>query len=286
MLNFIHAGGKVHAGLTKRRQKERELFLKPEEEKMKYIIGSARIDEKGKAAGGAAGDSKQKNTPDYSGEVSLQDFYVHSKGWYVLRPKDPSVANDMSCLMFIACSNPCIGYDQGQRLDILKHGVYTQTETECDCSSLVREIIIEATGKDPGNFITSNEAARLEASGLFEKRVKYTDGMKLNEGDVLVTCEKGHTAIVVEGYKRASNLTKDVKVVKSSIKLEIAMPLIKKGSKGLAVALWNCILGNVCYVTEFDETMDKQTKAFQEEHGLEVDGKVGKNTWTEGFKQI
>lgn len=287
MLNFNHANGKVHSGLTKRRQKERELFLKPvEEEKMKIVIGSARIDENGKAAGGSAGDGKQKGTPDYNGEVSLQDFYVSSKGWYVLRPKDDAIANDMSCLMKIACNNPCIGYDQNQRLDILKHGVYTQTKTECDCSSLVRAIIIEATGKDPGNFITSNEADKLETTGLFEKRVKYTSGMKLYEGDVLVTCIKGHTVIVVEGYKRTSNLTNNDKVVKSGINLEITMPIIKKGSKGLAVDIWNCILGNVCSVISFDETMDKQTRAFQEKHGLEVDGIVGKNSWTEGFKQV
>lgn len=254
---------------------------------MKYIIGSARIDENGKAAGGAAGDGKQKSTPDYTGEVSLQDFYVSSKGWYVLRPKDDAIANDMACLMKISCNNPCIGYDQNQRLDILKHGIYTQVKTECDCSSLVRAIIIEATGKDPGNFITSTEADKLEASGLFEKRVKYTSGMKLYEGDVLITCSKGHTVIVVEGYKRTSNLTNNDKVVKKSgINLEITIPIIKKGSKGLAVNIWNCILGNVCSVTSFDETMDKQTKAFQEKHGLEVDGIVGKNSWTEGFKQI
>jgi GH24 family phage-related lysozyme (muramidase)/peptidoglycan hydrolase-like protein with peptidoglycan-binding domain len=288
MLNFNHAGGKELAGLTRRRMTERELFLKPvEEEKMKYIIGSARIDENGKASNGAAGDNKQKSTPDYAGEVSLQAFYVHSKGWYVLRPKDPSVAEDLSCLMKICRNNPCIGYDQLQRLDILKHGVYTQQKTECDCSSLVRAIIIEATGKDPGNFITSNEADKLEASGLFEKRVKYTNGMILYEGDVLVSCSKGHTAIVCEGYKRTSNLTNNDKVVKKSgVKLDITMPLIKSGSKGLAVAIWNCILGNVCYVTEFDETMEKQTRAFQEKYGLEVDGIVGKNSWTKGFEQV
>ena len=288
MLNFNHANGKVHSGLTKRRQKERELFLKPvEEEKMKIVIGSARIDENGKAAGGVAGDGKQKGTPDYAGEVSLQDFYVSSKGWYVLRPKEDTVANDMACLMKIACNNPCIGYDQNQRLDILKHGVYTQVKTECDCSSLMRAIIIEATGKDPGNFITSTEADKLEATGLFEKRVKYTSGMKLYEGDVLVTCTKGHTVIVCEGYKRTSNLTNNDKVVKKSgIEIKATLPIIKRGSKGLAVALWNVILGNVCYVTKFDETMDKQTRAFQEKHGLEVDGIVGNHSWTKGFEQI
>ena len=32
------------------------------------IIGSARIDERGKATGGKAGDQKQKSTPDYKGD--------------------------------------------------------------------------------------------------------------------------------------------------------------------------------------------------------------------------
>lgn len=286
MLSFNHAGGKELAGLTKRRQDERELFLKPVEERMKIIIGSARIDENGKAAGGASGDQKQKSTPDYSGEISLQEFYVSSKGWYVLRPKDPVIAQDIAGLMRVACNNPCIGYDQAQRLEILKVGVFTQTKTECDCSSLMRMIIMEASGKDPGNFITSNEADKLEATELFEKRVKYTSGMKLYEGDVLITCSKGHTAAVVEGYKRELNLAKNDTVKKAGIKLEIIMPLIKKGSKGLAVQIWQQLIGRTYLSTEFDDDLVRDTKAWQQAHGLEVDGIVGKNSWTEGFKQV
>lgn len=284
--SFNHAGGKEHAGLTKRRNKERELFLKPvEDQNMKIIIGSARIDENGKAANGAAGDSKQKSTPDYTGEVSLQNFYVHSKGWYILRPKDANVAEDIACLMKIACNNPCIGYDQNQRLGIIKYGVYTKTKTECDCSSLMRAIIIEATGKDPGNFTTANEADKLEASGLFEKRIAYAAGVTLYEGDVLVSKTKGHTCTVCEGNKRTSNLTNNDKV-KSGIKLEITMPLIKLGSKGLAVMIWQQLIGRTYLETEFTEALVKDTKCFQEKHGLEVDGIVGKQSWTEGFKEV
>ena len=44
------------------------------------------------------------------------------------------------------------------------------TATECDCSSLVRACIIQATGKDVGNITTANEASTLEASGLFESK--------------------------------------------------------------------------------------------------------------------
>ena len=283
--SFNHAGGKELAGLTRRRKAERELFLKPmEEESMKIIIGSARIAEDGGVVG-KGGDQKQKSTPDYSGEVSLQEFYESSKGWYVLRPKDPLIADDLSGLMRTACNNPNIGYNQNGRLEIIRLGVFTTTPCNCDCGTLVRACIMAATGMDPGNFTTATEADALERTGLFEKRVKYTKGMKIYEGDVLVTCSKGHTVICVEGYKRTSNLTNNDKVDKK-IKLEIEMPLIKKGSKGSAVALWNYLLGNVVYVTEFDATMEAQTIAFQGKHDLEVDGIVGKQSWTEGFKQL
>ena len=38
------------------------------------IIGSAKIDEHGKATGGKAGDQKQKTSPDYKGEVAMQNL--------------------------------------------------------------------------------------------------------------------------------------------------------------------------------------------------------------------
>lgn len=171
---------------------------------MAVIIGSARIDEKGKISGGAAGDQKQKSsTNDTVGEVSMQNFYMHTKGWFIFRPKDPNIANKIAANMKTACNNANLGYDQGNRLGIIEYGINTKTKTECDCSSLVRECIKEASGKDPGNFTTYNEPSVLEASGLFETRKEYTSGMALYTGDVLVTKTKGHTAIVVSGTARS-----------------------------------------------------------------------------------
>ena len=162
------------------------------------IIGSARIDELGKLTGGKGGDQKQKSIPDYNGEVSMQNFYVHKKGWYVLRPKNADVAKKIGAAMMEACDNKNIGYDQGNRLDIIKKGVRTKSKAECDCSSLVRACIIDGAGKDVGNFTTSNEAAVLSASGIFEPKKEYKNGMALHVGDILVTKSKGHTVIVVD----------------------------------------------------------------------------------------
>ena len=172
---------------------------------MSIMVGSARIDERGNASGGAAGDQKQTSaTNDLTGEVSMQKMYFHSKGWYILRPKSAAHAVKMADLMKAACNNANIGYDQGNRLGIVQHGIMTAVKTECDCSSLVREVVKEATGKDPGNFTTANEAASLEATGLFESKRSYVSqsATPVYDGDVLVTKEKGHTVIVVSGNAR------------------------------------------------------------------------------------
>ena len=174
---------------------------------MSIMVGSARIDERGNASGGAAGDQKQTSaTNDLAGEVSMQAMYSHSKGWYILRPKSAAHAAKMAALMKAACNNANIGYDQGNRLGGVQHGIMSAVKTECDCSSLVRQVVKEATGKDPGNFTTSNEAAALEATGLFESKRSYTSqsATPVYDGDVLVTKSKGHTVIVVSGNARST----------------------------------------------------------------------------------
>ena len=180
------------------------------------IIGSARIDERGKATGGKAGDQKQKTSPDYKGEVSMQNFYDVGKWGYVVRAILPTVAESIALSMTIACNNPNIGYNQARRLDIIKVGTRTTTPTSCDCSSLARQCVREA-GIEVGNFTTANEVSVLMATGQFEK-LTYKKGMTLFLGDILVTRVKGHTVIVTSGATRSQNA--------------IATPTVKMGSKG------------------------------------------------------
>lgn len=174
---------------------------------MGIMVGSARIDERGSIKGGAVGDQKQTaKTGDARGEVSQQPFYVHSKGWIILRPKSAELAAEIALLMIDACDNPNIGYDQGNRNGVLRYGVHTKTKTECDCSGLIRAIIYWATGKDPGAFSTLTEVDRLMATGLFEKIV-FTSLAKtpVYNGDILVTKTKGHTVVVTSGNPRKVN---------------------------------------------------------------------------------
>jgi hypothetical protein len=107
--------------------------------------------------------------------------------------------------MVSACNNKHIGYDQNQRLGIISKGIDTKTDTEGDCSSIVRECIKEATGTDPGNFTTADEAEKLEATKLFEEPFAFVSQEKtpVYNGDILITKKKGHTAIITSGNPRA-----------------------------------------------------------------------------------
>lgn len=166
---------------------------------MAIIIGSARIDERGNIANGAAGDQTGR-------EVCTEAYYEHPLGWNVYRAKDAAVANVLAKAMEQACANERIGYDQNQRTGVIsmlkKYGTLGKIaeNTECDCSSLVRACCIQA-GFDPGNFTTYNEGKALEATGKFEKATG------LYTGDILVTKKKGHTVIVTKGAARTEPKT-------------------------------------------------------------------------------
>lgn len=180
---------------------------------MGLVIGSARIDENGHISGGAFGDNNGR-------EVSTQPYYLHSKGWYVLRPKTVALANGLASAMYDACANDNIGYDQSNRYGVInmvrKYGSMKaiKEKTESDCSSLVRGCCIQ-NGFDPGDFATSGEASKLEATGKFEKRQYVSTNTVLYNGDVLVTKTSGHTVIVVSGNSRSVSASPTSKPVTS-----------------------------------------------------------------------
>lgn len=166
------------------------------------VVGSARIDESGHISGGKPGDQT-------GNEVSTQAYYVHSKGWYCLRPKSITVANAIAEAMLQGCRNNNIGYCQGHRSNVIeqlrKVGKLSKisVKTEADCSSLIRACCIQA-GFDPGNFNTSSEVSTLRATGQFMDKIAVTSKTELFNGDVLVTKTKGHTVVVVSGNPRRS----------------------------------------------------------------------------------
>ena len=169
---------------------------------MAVIIGSARSTEYGTSGW----DGKAKAGDQTGKEVSTQNWYKHAKGWVVLRPKDPEVAEKIAWDMQAACNNELIGYDQSER-DTLYNAAKkvgfncaeVKTKVETDCSALVRVCCCFA-GVMVGNIRTANETEELMKTGAFEKLTasKYTTKSDyLRRGDILNTKTSGHTVVVL-----------------------------------------------------------------------------------------
>ena len=175
---------------------------------MSVTIGSARSDEHGHITGGKPGDQKG------GGEVSTQAFYVHRKGWVVIRAKSDSVRKKIAKAMKAACANNNIGYNQASR-----NGLYNAVKekgfdpAKCskkvntDCSATVR-VCCAYAGIKVRDFNTESELSVLKATGKFEilRGDKYTKSSAyLKAGDILVTKTKGHTVVVLTNGSKVSS---------------------------------------------------------------------------------
>ena len=182
----------------------------------KVTIGSARIDERGKASGGKAGDQP-------GSEVSTQSWYLHSKGWVMLRCTIPGMAVHIADAMKAACKNSNIGYDQNQNSTLWNQvkdkgwdPAKATSPTETDCARLVRVCVQYAVNKMGMNdiipdFYTATLATNLVKTGLFKKHTesKYTTTHEyLQKGDILVTKTKGHTVVVLSNGSKAGTTVK------------------------------------------------------------------------------
>lgn len=209
-------------------------YAQEENNNMAVIIGSARSDENGNATGGKAGDQKQTSSDDWEGEVSKQYWYLHSKGWYVIRAKDPEVREKIARGMEIACSNKNYGYNQGQNRsawDYLKNLDFDMakldTPKETDCAQLVR-LCIRYAGIKSDDFYTATEKDALKKTGKFtiytsDKYCKSSD--YLLRGDILVTRSKGHTVVVLTNGAKAKATPVTPEPVKPSAPTVTVSPL-------------------------------------------------------------
>lgn len=234
---------------------------------MSIIVGSARADERGKISGGTAGDQTGR-------EVSTQSYYKHSKGWHVLRAKDPEKGNKIAKAMKAACDNRHIGYDQMNRNTLYNavkdkgfNPAKATSNVETDCSALVR-VCVNYAGIKVGDMNTSSLRSTLLATGQFEdvtSKVNTSSGSGLCNGDVLVTKTKGHTVVVVSGNPRivgkaATVKTEAAKTVSSTTKTAAAKATV--------------------HLTGVNAKVKAFQNAFNVSYGgnLVVDGKLGPKT--------
>ena len=242
-------------------------------------VGSARIDERGKAYGGKAGDQTGK-------EVSKQKFYVHKKGWRVFRAKDRAAALKIAADMEAACKNSHIGYDQWQRNTLYKAAeplgfdcARVKTNCETDCSALVRVCCAYAGIMGlPSDFRTGNMPANLLKTGAFVelKGAKYTDqSAYLGKGDILVTKTHGHTVVVLDDGAKYEGTVE-------AREYALGERLLKHGAEGADVKQLQRYLIQLGYDLgrwgadgEFGDATELAVKAFQRDHELGVDGQYG-----------
>ena len=158
-------------------------------------LGSARIDENGNASGGKAGDNNGH-------EVCTQEYYMHPKGWNVIRAKSDYVREAIAKNMEWACTNNNIGYDQNQNQTLYQvskplgfNCSLVGTPCETDCARLVRVCVLYA-GVQCSDFYTGNELDALLATDAFKQVYPSMPG-GLMRGDILVTKTKGHTVVVL-----------------------------------------------------------------------------------------
>ena len=172
---------------------------------MAVKIGSARSNENGGINGGKAGDQT-------GGEVSTQNWYLHKKGWYVIRAKRPEAAEIIAKTMETLCANDNVGYCQDHRLTAFNAAKEVgfdvkkiKKPVEIDCSEGIR-VCVWAAGIQVDDFDTGNEAATLDATKEFDvirDSAVCSSSVLLLRGDILVTKTKGHTVVVLSNGSKA-----------------------------------------------------------------------------------
>lgn len=242
----------------------------------RITIGSARIDENGKAHCGKAGDQTGI-------EVSTQSWYKSSQGWRVFRAINKNSADRIAWNMAAACANANIGYDQYERDTLYNTSKplgfdceKVDTPCETDCSALVR-VCCAYAGIFLKMFNTETEPKVLLDSGKFVELTgsMFTDtDVYLRRGDILVTSTKGHTVVVLEDGNKADDITEDFKRT------------LKKGDKGDDVAELQRKLIALGYDLgpdgadgDYGSKTTAAVKAFQKDQGLIQDGKFGPESY-------
>lgn len=250
-------------------------------------VGSARIDENGKAHGGQAGSQTAK-------EVSTQSWYLSSKGWRVLRHKDVEAARRAARQMQIACDSEYVGYDQHERDTLLKAAEpygwdigQVKTPCETDCSALIRVCLAYAYGRDivaeqtTARFYTGNMVKVLLGTGLFYELegARYTESDEyLGVGDLLITKSSGHTVMALDDGRRYEGNVEPREYA-------LGDRLLTQGIAGPDVRVMQSYLIQLGYdVGRYGEDGDfgpdtaDALEAFQQDQGLLPDAEYGPDT--------
>lgn len=190
------------------------------------LIGHASIDERGKIAGGIAGDQTGK-------EVCTRSYYVGSFK-LVLRCKDSAKAELMARACEAGCNNPYIGYDQNQRNTLRTQAKACgwdlskiKTFCETDCSAFMT-VCAECAGinvpySGSNAPTTSTMQSAFTKTGMFDVLTdkKYlVSSNYLKRGDILVKPGSHTVMILGNGANSAQSVQKTEQSVSKTEKTE------------------------------------------------------------------
>ncbi len=266
-------------------------------------------DENGRYAGGKAGD--QTGTEWY-----LRSWYAYSNGgWnYILRWKNEVLGNLFADLAIEAAQNDMIGYDQGtagnsgdrytfrQQMKAVGYRPSKITKPcECDCSEGTI-VLIQAVGYLKGikelqecnatytgnmmNYFNSAKGKKyftvLQGQYLKDSNLARRGDINLNTGHhVNVTVDNGSNS----GKGSSANTSATKSIVTLTDKIEVQLPVLQKGSKGVAVSMLQAML-NVKVDGDFGNDTETSLKAFQKNVKLTADGICGADTWTKVIEHM
>lgn len=135
-----------------------------------------------------------------------------------------------------------------------------------------------------------------------------TQDIVLVEGEFVFRNSLGHVGVYSEGYVynamgHAYGVVKEKYNYKSwthhgkfkemyeystspkIVTVNCKLPFLEKGAKGDAVKVWQTIVGTKAD-GDFGKLTDEATKEFQKKEKIEVDGQVGKDSWTHGLNGL
>ena len=250
-------------------------------------LACASIDERGRISGGKAGNQTGR-------ELRIRNYYVHSKGWRILRCIHPEMRPMIAKAMQAAVNNHRIGYDQNQRNTLYRQvqnsgfdPAKANVACETDCYALVRVAGMYAlrscgNGASIPDFYPANEASILLKSGLFTEMEgsRYTRRSDyLCAGDILVTRTKGHTEVVLNNGSRADT------TAGTEHKYALGERLLKNGSEGADVKELQSLLIQLGYDCgrwgadgDYGDATEMAVEQFQRHWGLDADGEYGPKT--------
>lgn len=112
---------------------------------------------------------------------------------------------------------------------------------------------------------------------------QYTEKGKVNGINGNVDTNKVINESILNN--KGANTSKPVASAPVKKVSDTKMPLVKNGSRGKAVKIWQVIIG-VNADGIFGKDTERVTKEFQRKHGLDADGIVGSKSWKAGLESV